>query len=473
MLITVASFPNLEPRTPLFMPAPDFTPLTTNQAARRIMDAARANGGEARIVGGAVRDALLGRTAHEIDFACTLPPEKMMDVLAKQGIKTVPTGIEFGTITAVIDGQGYEITTLRRDVDTDGRHATVAFTDDWQGDAARRDFTMNALYLDTAGKLYDYFGGQKDAAEGRVHFIGDAAQRIQEDVLRILRFFRFYAWFGRGVIDAEGLAACRAAAGLIPQLSVERVWREIMKLLAADQPAASWRLMCDAEILAAILPEAANVARLESLLKTEQRYEIPPSPLRRLAALLEDSVANLAQKNPSPPGGRLGGGSARTFCEEPDHSRKPSTSTPPLPPPQGEGNTQSQSLAMRLKLSKREAMKLQQLMALPPLLNGKFDPIPFRRALYEYGVDDARDAALLNAARHPGLDLEPALAVAAGWDNPVFPLQGQDLLKLGMAAGPAMGQLLQALEGEWIAADFKPTREECLAMARQRLASIT
>ena len=403
------------------LPDSGLQPLASDPAARRIMDVLRHGSGEARIVGGAVRDALLGRAVHEIDLAATLPPEQTTALLTQAGIKTVPTGIEYGTITVVIDGKGYEITTLRHDVETDGRRAKVAFTDDWQGDAARRDFTMNALYLDADGKLYDYFNGRDDLASGHVRFIGDASARIREDVLRILRFFRFFAWFGRGAIDAEGLRACRDLAGLIPQLSVERVWREIVKLLAADNPAPSWQLMLDAKTLTGVLPEAHDVNRLEALLAVEKKYEVSPASLRRMASLLP-------------------------------HDEKLAT-----------------SIAQKLKLSKREAAKIQRLATLPALLNGKLDPIPFRHALYEYGADDTCDAALLLATAHPSLDLEPALAAAAAWERPSFPIQGQDLLKLGMKPGPAMGELLKALEEEWIAEDFKSTRETCLATAKQRV----
>lgn len=404
------------------MTADRFSTLISHPAVRRIMQIAKSAGGEVRVVGGAVRDILLSGEAKEIDFASTLPPEVMAAALAKDGVKTVPTGIDFGTITAVIDGTGYEITTLRHDVETDGRHATVAFTDDWQGDAARRDFTMNALYVDAGGNLFDYFAGQKDLAAGQVRFIGDATLRIREDVLRILRFFRFYAWFGRGAVDADGYAACRDLAPLIPQLSVERVWRELVKMLAAPNPAPSWHLMRDAKILAEIVPEADNLQRLESLLQVERRYEKPPQPLRRLAALLPPNEIIAAE------------------------------------------------VAQKLKLSKREAAKLLRLASLPALLQGKLDPVPFRRALYEFGGDDAVDAALL-AAAHTGADLEPALAAAASWNNPTFPLQGADLLKLGFQPGPALGALLQWLEEQWSGSDFTMTRAECLALAQQKLST--
>ena len=388
-------------------------------AVQRIMDVARQAGGEARVVGGAVRDALMGRTVGEIDFACTLPPDALTSAMKQAGIKTVPTGIEHGTITVVIDGTGYEVTTLRHDVETDGRRAKVAFTDDWQADAARRDFTMNALYVDADGKIYDYFDGQKDLAARHVRFIGDAEARIHEDVLRILRFFRFTAWFGRET-DAGGLKACRALAELIPQLSIERIWREIVKLLNAENPLPIWRLMLESGVLAQFMPEASDIARLQALLEVEKLYEKPPSSLRRLAALLHPPITAIA-------------------------------------------------VSERLKLSKRETAKLMQLTTLPALLVGKLDPVPFRHAIYEHGAVDTADAALLCNASQPELDLDPALAAAAEWDNPRFPLQGQDLLKLGMQAGPAMGAALKELEDQWIASDFKLSRDELLMMAGKKL----
>jgi poly(A) polymerase len=404
----------------------------------RIVDAVAAGGGEARVVGGAVRDSLLGHEPHEIDLAVNLPPEKVIELLAKAGIKTVPTGIDHGTVTAVVDHKGYEITTLRHDIETDGRRAKVAFTDDWQADAGRRDFTMNALYTDASGKIYDYFDGRADLAAGHVRFIGDASARIKEDILRILRFFRFYAWFGKGAADKDGLAACKELKGLISgrdcsapgasarvvtataaPLSAERVWREIVKLLAAENSAPAWTLMKETGVLDEVLPEAGNIKRLEMLLKAETKYEMPPAPLVRLAALLP------------------------------------------------EGKASAEIIAAKLKLSNREAEKITALATLPALLRGKLDPVPFRRALYEHGADACRDAALLIGAENPTLDLEPVLAEALGWERPVFPVMGVDLLKLGAKPGPKMGEILRSVEEWWIAQDFRPSREECLAEARR------
>lgn len=376
-------------------------------------------GGEARVVGGAVRDSLLGKTRGEIDLACNLPPEMVMAVLTGAGMKVVPTGIDHGTVTAVYDHKGYEITTLRHDVEPLGRRARVAFTDDWQADAARRDFTFNALYVDGAGKIYDYFEGQKDLKAGRVRFIGVAQERIKEDVLRILRFFRFQAWFGKGDADKEGLAACRELAGLIPHLSVERVWREIIKLLAAENPLGAWQLMQETGVLDHVMPEAGNIARLGNLLKIETKYEAPCKALVRLAALLPAGIANAAK------------------------------------------------ISQRMKLSNKEAEKLRAMLTVPQHLKGKLDPVPFRRALYQYGAEDAADAALLLGADEMSSDLEPALAAAAAWEKPQFPVQGEDILKMGVAAGPKVGEILKVVEEWWMAQDFRPPRDECLKEAKK------
>lgn len=385
-----------------------------SEALRHLYDAIAAAGGEARVVGGAVRDALLGRAVGDIDLATNLPPEKVTAALKAAGIKTVPTGLDHGTLTAVMDHKGYEITTLRRDMETDGRRAKVIFTDNWREDALRRDFTFNALYVDAQGTIYDYGDGQKDLAAGRVRFIGKASERIKEDVLRILRFFRFNAWFGQGAPDAEGLTACRELASLLPQLSVERVWREIIKLLAAPNPAPTWQLMLDHFILPQLIPEADRLDRLQALINVEARYEMSPSALVRFASLLPSSVEAARQ------------------------------------------------VSQHLKLSNREADKLRVLAVLPALLHGKLDPIPLRHVLYTYGTEDVRDAALLFAAENSGVDLDPALTLIADWQKPTFPLQGSDLLKLGFAPGPQMGVVLRALEDWWIARDFRPTRTECL-----------
>ena len=244
-----------------------------------------------RIVGGAVRDSLLGRAVHDIDLATPLRPEEVMQRLKAAGLKAVPTGIDHGTVTAVSDGRTFEVTTLRRDVSTDGRRATVAFSDDWREDAARRDFTINALYADPqTGEIADYFGGLADLEAQRLRFIGDATQRIAEDHLRILRYFRFLARFGRSEVDGEAYDACQAAASSLKGLSRERIADELLKLLGLDDPRFAVRAMLGGGIFAPVLPEITDMALLDRLIEREQAHAVAPAALRRLLALLPASV---------------------------------------------------------------------------------------------------------------------------------------------------------------------------------------
>ena len=257
-------------------------------ALRAVMAALAARGGTARFVGGCVRNALLGREVKEIDIASADAPPMLIELLTAAGLKAIPTGIEHGTITAVALGVPFEITTLRRDVETMGRKAVVAFTDDWAADAARRDFTMNAIYCDADGTLYDPTDGLADARAGRVRFVGAPEQRIQEDCLRILRFFRIYAHYGRPPADVAALRACRQHAKGLAILSVERVAHELLRLLGASDPATVLTLMSEYEVLAHVLPEATDIDRLRALARIDVA---DPLPLRRLAAVLGLDVA--------------------------------------------------------------------------------------------------------------------------------------------------------------------------------------
>jgi poly(A) polymerase/tRNA nucleotidyltransferase (CCA-adding enzyme) len=243
----------------------------------------------ARVVGGAVRDALARRPVADVDVATPWTPDAVARALADAGLRSAPTGLDHGTLTAVVGGRGFEVTTLRRDVETDGRHARVVFTDDWAEDAARRDFTINAMSMTPDGELFDYFGGVADLAAGRVRFVGDAAARVAEDRLRILRFFRFQARYGVGEPDAAAVAAIRAAAGDLSQLSPERVWSELSRILAAPRPEASLTLMAELGVLAAAIPEGADPERLAAL-------RLPPDPVLRLAALLTGDPAAFAAR---------------------------------------------------------------------------------------------------------------------------------------------------------------------------------
>ena len=332
---------------------PFATPWLRDAGLVRLQEILRRGGAEARVVGGAVRDALLGRTVGDLDLAVNVPPEQVMALLTAAGIKVVPTGLAYGTVTAVVDGVGYELTSVRRDVATEGRRAVVAFTDDWRADAMRRDFTMNALFVDAAGKLYDYVDGRRDLAARCVRFIGDPVQRIDEDVLRILRFFRFLATVGAGGTDLAALAACRARAALLPRLSAERVGNEIRKLLAAPDPMPAWRLMEETGVLAFVVPEAVRLGRLEKLRGVAQQHAVRPDVITCLAALLpeEESVGSV--------------------------------------------------VVHRLRLSKREEALLQKLLRLPQGLRGNLDPVSFRRFLYAEGVEACAAALLLCAAAGP------------------------------------------------------------------------
>ena len=403
----------------------------TAPEARGVLDALAAGGAEARFVGGCVRDALLGRPLRDLDIATDAPPGRVTELLRGAGLKVVPTGIEHGTVTAISGGRPFEITTLRRDVETDGRRAVVAFTDDWREDAARRDFTMNAMSLSSDGTLHDYFGGAGDARAGLVRFVGDPELRIREDVLRILRFFRFQAHYGRTSPDETGLRACASLAGLLPALSGERVRTELLRLLEAGDPAPVWRLMTEQGVLAPLLPEASDISRLEAMVgleRAEGRGEDRgegrgPDALRRLAALLPDSLATAAD------------------------------------------------VAERLKLSNRDRDRLGALAQPPVEVRPASDGTDNRRALRRVGAERFVDHVLMAAATQR-LDhgaIEPAMALAATWRPVTFPLKGRDLLKRGVAPGPDLGRLLAGIEAWWEEHDYRPGRDACLGELDRRL----
>jgi poly(A) polymerase len=347
--------------------------------------------GKARYVGGAVRDTLLGLEVKDIDLATPLEPREVMRRLKSQGIQVVPTGIEHGTVTAILSGGPVEITTLRHDVSTDGRRATVAFAQDWQDDAARRDFTINALYADPATlEIFDYFGGNDDIAARRVRFIGDARQRIREDHLRILRYFRFQARFGSLPADPEAEAACAELAATLKGLSRERVGMEMLNLLALPDPAPTVTRMAELGVLAVVLPEA-EVTGLTALVAEEARQGVAPDALRRLAALLPAN-ADLAGQ-----------------------------------------------VAARFRLSGAQKKRLMA-------AAGRDDAAPDARALaYRLGIEQALDRLLLS-----GADVAPL----TGWQIPTFPLKGGEIVARGVKAGPQVSRILQAVEARWIAGGF-------------------
>ena len=403
-------------------------PWMSKPQTRRVLDGLAAAGATARFVGGCVRDALMGRPVGDIDIATDAEPDVVTTTLERAGIKVVPTGIAHGTVTAVVDHAHFEITSLRRDVETFGRHARVAFTDDWAADAARRDFTMNALFLDAGGDVYDPVSGFEDIQRGRVRFVGDPAQRIAEDVLRLLRYFRFFAYFDRLPADGAALAACGAAAPQLPSLSGERVRAELLKLFAAPAPGATVALMAECGVLAQVLPEATALDRFAALLTVEREGGARIDPLRRMAALIP--------------------------VDEPG----------------------ARSTARRLRFSGKEADRLADLAAPAQPMSPKMERAEFNLALYRRGSRLVRDHIILAwaAARAKGPVAGQAddqgfrrlLAAAVCWRPVVFPLKGADALKAGVPSGPDIGRLVTSVEEWWIEQDFAPDRGACLAKLR-------
>lgn len=392
----------------------------TAPAVTRVLRALDAGNVDVRFVGGAVRNAVMGLAVTEIDLATPDIPTRIMEKLAAAGLKVVPTGLDHGTVMAVADGEPFEITALRKDTACDGRHAAVEFTTDWREDARRRDFTFNAMSLRPDGLVFDDHGGWEDAKAGRVVFAGAPADRIQEDYLRILRLFRFFAWYGRVPLDAGTLQACRDHAGGLDRLSGERVQQELSKLLQAPSPFEAVALMADTGILARILPEARDIAPLKNLVALEKEADW----LRRLAVLLPDDAAH--------------------------------------------------AVADRLKLSNAARDRLVALTSASNV-GERMDPQALRRALYHDGAALVTDRALLAWARSPAPDPGPWRALleeAAAWTPKTLPVGGADVLGFGAKPGPAVGRLLTAVEDWWIGAGFAPSRHETLAQLKHLMEQV-
>lgn len=370
-----------------------------------VMRALEAAGGPgcARFVGGCVRNAVIGEPVGDIDIATTLKPEDTEQAIRAAGLKAVPTGMAHGTVTAVAERTPFEITTLRRDVSTDGRNATVAFTDDWAEDAARRDFRLNALYADAAGRVFDPTGeGLADAAAGRIVFVGDPATRITEDYLRILRFFRFYAWYGRGEPDAAALDACKALVGGMTRLSSERVSNELMKLLTAPDPRRAVAAMTGAGVLAQILPEATLSPVFDEMVAATL------DPVLRLMALL----------------------------------------------PADERLVRDAAERLRFPNSTRDRLALAARVA--PGISLSMTDAQVRGAVYRLRAQAVTDALYRRQAEAPdrAADSERLMALANAWRVPSMPVGGKELARLGVEPGPETGRLLKAFEDGWIADDF-------------------
>ncbi len=398
----------------------------TAPATRAVIQAVEAKGGPGsiRFVGGCVRNAVMGRSVDDIDLATILTPDAIVEAVTAAGLKSIPTGVEHGTITVVALGQPFEVTTLRRDVSTDGRRAVVAFTSDWAEDAQRRDFRLNALYADPQGVIYDPTGhGLADARAGRVVFVGDPLVRIREDYLRILRFFRLFAWYGSGEPDPAALAACKALKGMLSGRSAERTSKEVLKLLAAADPRPAVKLMASTGVLAAVLPLAKDLARFDALVAIERGQLFENDPDLRLAALLTADAAGLI------------------------------------------------AAAERLRLSNSQRDRLAAAVGDKPRIVSWMSEREVRRAVYQLGVTAFYDRVKLAWAASDRPATAPQwrslLAQAENWSPPDLPVSGEDALAAGLPPGPRVGQALREVEEWWIDHDF-PTDPEA-ARVRLRL----
>ena len=407
------------------MTQPDTTWLSTGPLAHvlAVLDHA---GEEARVVGGAVRNALFGQQPGEIDIATTALPGAVIERARAAGFKAVPTGIDHGTVTVIADGMPFEVTTLRADVETYGRRAKVAFGRDWKVDAERRDFTMNALSINRAAEIFDYVGGRADIEARRVRFIGDPQRRIAEDYLRILRFFRFHATYGAGPPDPDGLAACIAGRAGLEQLSRERVRMELMKLLVAPHAAPTLAVMAEAGLLAAVLGGVPLLASFENTCKVEAAAGVAADAARRLGALGVSVVEDAAR------------------------------------------------LWQRLRLTNSEHARLLSIAeGWSSIAPG--DEAAARALLYAIGPDRFIDRVLIAWARSPaGAADEKWSALAtlpARWSAPKFPLRARDFIMRGMEKGPKLGAALAAAEEAWIAAGFPTEKSALSALAESAVAA--
>ncbi len=370
-------------------------------------------GGSCRFVGGCVRDALLGQTSDDLDICTDMLPEKVLETLTNAGVKVIPTGLKHGTVTAIIGERKFEITTLRTDVESYGRHADVAFTTNWRDDAARRDFTINAMSVDGSGTIHDFFSGKEDLASGIVQFIGNADERIEEDRLRVLRFFRFYSLYGKGPPDKNALEACEKAAQKLGLLSAERVSKELFLLLGHSNPLKSLSLMNETGILSALLGKDISLVQLEAMLSLPVLSE----PINRLGAILDGKQDKVAQV--------------------------------------------SNELRLSVKQKKRLMSMCEGSIAVDLSTHLQ------KRKIYDAGKQVFKDQVMLSWARSSkAVEFHNFMDLADTWDSPDFPISGQDLLNRGMGAGPDVGTELKRLELIWIESDFEMTRDDLLENSR-------
>lgn len=407
------TLPRLDPDRHAWMRAPD----TVRVMAA--LDAARPGG--SRFVGGAVRNALLGEPVGDVDIATQLMPEETIAAAQAAGLKPVPTGMAHGTITVVCDGKPFEVTTLRRDVETDGRRAVVSFTEDWEEDARRRDFRLNALYADMDGTVFDPTGGLADLEARRFVFVGDAEARIREDYLRILRLFRFEAWYGGGNPDPVALAAAEKLREGLNKLSAERVWSELKKLLAARDPRDAIGRMQAAGILHLVLGMNGSLRVLGGIIAQDVECGLAPDSLLRFAALAD-------------------GGPERI-----------------------------RTMAGKLRMSNAETRRLEGAVdpsARKDVTDAFTDRAAAERAIMALGARAFEDQVRLQAAGEvapPPRDWTLLAKFAREWEEPEFPVKGGDLILLGYEPGPMLGDALDELKAHWIAERFEPNKDELIA----------
>lgn len=401
---------------------------------QHLLSVLNADGHEARIAGGAIRNVLLGVDVADVDIATTTLPEETERRASAAGFRTLPTGKEHGTITVIADGRPYEVTTLRADIETDGRHARVVFGTDWQLDAERRDFTINALYAKADGTVIDLVGGLADIEARTLRFIGDAEARIREDYLRILRFFRFFAWYGHGRPDADGIRASARLKKGLEQLSAERVWAELKKLLAAPDPSRALLWMRQSGVLSVVLPESEKwgIDAIHGLVLTEIDMGWSADPMLRLAAIIPPDAKKI------------------------------------------------EAMAQRLRMSKAEMKRLLAWAGTAPI-NHSLSEMALVKAAYRSDVSGIKDrlSLALASARNRAVEEHDALIEAAGfsrlirildhWERPQFSLKGDDLVALGFTSGKQLGETLKKLEDEWIDSGFQKERDALLQRAAQLL----
>lgn len=386
-------------------------PWLSEEPLQQLFAATRAQGGEARVVGGAVRDWLMGIEGADVDVASTFLPEQTIELASANNWKAIPTGIDHGTVTLVLPNRVVEVTTLRRDVTTDGRRATVAFTNDWQEDASRRDFTINAMSMDADGKVFDFFNGKADIEAQCVRFIGDAQQRIAEDTLRVLRFFRFLATHGKPPADADALAAIAAQKNRIESLSGERIANEMRKLLAADAPAYALRLMSEHGVAPLIFGRSIDPSRMIRLQLLEGQADYQTSVWARVVAMVSATMVAV------------------------------------------------EWISERWKLSRNESKQLTQLAQLPAFVQAA--PRHFHtRILRLHGAPVYLDWLLTQAAAGQGVEVAPYVQLAHDFVPPIFPVTAKDLIARGMKEGKTLGDALAELERRWEESDYSLGKEE-------------